>query len=266
MKVGYWTARNPMMASYRLRVDVPRQHLGVESDLGRGDVTFFYKNGAPEVARHLPAVVFDVVNDHFHDSHEADYREMCRLADTVTVSSEAMARTVFAETGRQAIVVDDPYETAEFLPQCMGDEVVWFGHPANFKSLEPYEDANPSVYAMGWTQDGELRAIQSAAVVLLTASNPGASANRVIKAIRAGRFVVAPEDSPQAWREISGIWVGDVREGIAWALTHRDDACQRVKAAQEAIRERFSPQTVAKRWTDVFVSTLDQATRKRRAG
>jgi hypothetical protein len=48
MRVGYAVPHSPTLASYRLRVDIPRRHLGpgFQSCVGTtGEVTFFYKNG-----------------------------------------------------------------------------------------------------------------------------------------------------------------------------------------------------------------------------
>ena len=264
--IGYCVPNLPQLASFRLRVDIPSKHLGMPHRFGLGDVTFFFKNGNPHLAQTLIGpVVYDVVNAHFHDP---DYRAMCDLASVITCSSDAMVPIIKAATGRDAVVIPDPYENSESPPAVDGDRVLWFGHQANIESLRPYRDLDVSLCtADNWTFENETKALWTAGVVLLTGNNPGASANRVVKAIRAGRFVVVPEGCPSSWRELSEfIWIGDVREGIKWAFANREEACSKVLAGQKYAKTRFSPQLIGSQWADLFASTLGRATSMKTAG
>jgi hypothetical protein len=264
--IGYCVPVLPQLASYRLRVDLPSQHLGVPYRIGLGDLTFFFKNGDPMVARRLKGpVVYDVVNAHFHNP---DYRAMCEIATVITCSSDAMVGVIREATGRDSVVIPDPYENAESTPEVTGDRVLWFGHQANLASLKAYADLDPYVLtAEAWSLENEAKALESSAVVLLTGSNPGASSNRPVKALRAGRFVVVPEDCPESWKELSDfIWIGDVREGIAWAFANREEACRKVKLGQSYIKNRFSPQWIGSQWADLFASISAVDTNKKTAG
>ncbi|HEY1326263.1 MAG TPA: hypothetical protein VGI14_04950 [Casimicrobiaceae bacterium] len=256
--IGYCVEPQPKLASYRLRVAIPAPLLGRPHAIGcTGNVTFFYKNGNQWLARALnTGVVYDVVNDHFSGQHAAEYHGMCAAADVITCASPVMAEIVKARTGKDAIVIDDPYENDESPAEVVGDRVVWFGHQANYASLKPYEDLDPWVLTGDdWSLEREKDALYVAAVVMLTGNNPGASANRPVKAIRAGRFVVAPEDSPSSWKDLRDyMWMGDVREGIDWALNNREDACSKIRAGQKYIAERFNPTKIAAQWTAVFDS------------
>ena len=263
--IGYCVPVNPKLASFRLRVAIPSRYVGAHVIGSVGDVTFFYKNGSPDLARRLKGpIVYDVVNAHFDDP---DYRQMLELASVVTCSSKAM-QGLIRERGRDAEVIADPYENEEQEPAVRGERVLWFGHQANIASLKPYADMDMEICSgLTWTREQEDKDLANAAVVLLTGSNPGASENRVVKALRAGRFVVAPEDSPESWKALSDyIWIGDVRKGIRWALEHREEACQRVKSAQNEIRTTFSPQLIGSQWADLFASTLALGTSMRRDG
>ena len=262
--IGYCVPINPKLASYRLRVALPRKHLGMPHKIGVGDVTFFYKDGSPDLAKRLGPVVYDVVNAHFDRS---EYRAMCEIARVITCSSEAMADVIRGITGRDAVVIPDPYENDERAPAVAGG-VLWFGHQANLASLMPYADLDPVVLtAADWTLDGEAKALADAGVVLLTGGNPGASANRPIKALRAGRFVVVPQDSPDSWLDLQDyIWIGDVRKGIQWAYDHREEACRRVTLGQQYVRDRFSPRLIGSQWADLFASTSAAGTNRKRAG
>jgi hypothetical protein len=266
VRIGYAVQPNPTLASYRLRVDIPRKHLGMPSTVGTtGDVTFFYKNGNHRLAESLAGpVVYDVVNDHFKGSQAADYHAMCGIAHTITCASESMRETILRNTARDSIVIEDPWETDEVAPKVYGNGVAWIGHSANLSSLISYLTDIPIIvcsnYAgshVPWSLENEQKVLQGAAVVLMTGNNPGASSNRVVKAIRAGRFVVCPADCAESWKQFADyVWVGDVHGGIAWALNNREEACRKILAGQHYIRERFSPQLIGSQWADLFASTL----------
>jgi hypothetical protein len=264
--IGYCVPINPKLASFRLRVALPSKHLGMPHTIGAaGDLTFFFKSGNPTLARRVKGpVVYDVVNAHFDDP---DYRLMCEIASTVTCSSEAMRGIVKAATGRDAVVIPDPYENAERPAAVVGDRVAWFGHQANIESLRPYAGMGIDICSHGvWSLENEAKTLEQAGVVLLTGNNPGASSNRPVKAIRAGRFVVAPEDCPESWRELSEfMWIGDVRKGVRWAFDNREEACRKVSAGQK-YASRFSPQLIGSQWAALFASTLDADTNTKTAG
>ena len=274
MRVGYCVAPDPKLASFRLRVAIPAAHLSVPYRIGvTGSPTFFYKDGNPTLARSLKTgVVYDVVNDHFSGPRAADYHAMVRAADVITTCSEAMREAVWRATGRDALVIDDPYENDCSPPAVDGDRVLWFGHGANISSLKPYADTPNLVIcsnvagAVPWTPENEADCIESAAVVLLTGNNPGASTNRVVKAIRAGRFVVTPGGVPN-WDQFKDFcWIGDVNEGVRWALNNREEACHKIAAGQAYTSERFTPSSITGRWMEAFASTLAAATSASRDG
>lgn len=268
MKVGYCVPIVPQLASYRLRVQIPSQHLGCDYAIGcTGKPTYFFKNGNVRLAETLQGVVYDVVNDHFKGKHAQDYHGMCGIADKITVGSEAMAEVVMEHTGRDSTIIDDPYENHEQPARCYGNGVTWFGHSANLGSLVPHleavEDAGGSMVLCSnmqsahvqWSRANEDKCLAGCAVALLTASSPGATANRAVKALRAGRFVVAPKDSPGSWGELADyIYIGDVAEGIKWAFNNREEVCQKITQGQQYITKRFSPETVAAKWTELFAS------------
>ena len=270
MKVGYCVPVTPHMASYRLRVAIPAPLLGCEYEIGcMGKPTFFYKHfeGDRDLAPAAGPFVYDVVNDHFSGSHAEHYRAMCGAASKVTCSSAAMAETVHRWTGRDAIVIDDPYENDEQPAEIKGSGVLWFGHLANIKSLWQTAEKidglpiNLTVCTnlrhdstVEWSPESERRCLKDSALVLVTGDNPGASANRIVKALRAGRFVVAPAGTP-AWDEWKEhIWIGDVREGVEWALNNREEACRKVVAGQERLKEKNHPEAIARMWMEVFAS------------
>ena len=263
MRVGYCVQPLPNLASYRFRVAIPAAHLGVPYVIGTtGKPTFFYKAGNPRLAEALgDEVVYDVVNDHFRGDQASAYHAMCSIATKITVPSVAMQETVQHYTGRDSTVIDDPYETDLQEPSLVGNGVAWIGHSANIRSLVPYLSDIPIVVCSNiaggvpWSLENEQKVYKGSAVVLVTGSNPGASSNRVVKALRAGRFVVCPQDCADNWKQFAPyIWIGDVREGIAWALNNREEACSKILAGQQYTESHFSPQLIGSQWAALFAS------------
>lgn len=272
--IGYCVDPDPKLASFRFRVAIPAAHLTVPYRIGvTGSPTFFYKDGNPALAKALKTgVVYDVVNDHFAGARAASYHAMAQAADVLTTCSEVMRETVWRATGRDAVVIDDPYENDCSPPAVEGDMVLWFGHGANLSSLKSYADTpnlvicSNVVGAIPWSPENESDCIESAAVVLLTGNNRGASTNRMVKAIRAGRFVVTPGGVP-SWEQFKDFcWIGDVNEGVRWALNNREEACLKIAAGQAYTSEIFTPSLITGRWMEVFASISAAATRSRTGG
>lgn len=71
--------------------------------------------------------------------------------------------------------------------------------------------------------------------------------NRLIEALWAGRFAVV--NSIPSYDEFSPwAWVGDIADGIGWALEHPAEITQRIAAAQDHIRRLYSPAAIALNW------------------
>ena len=94
-----------------------------------------------------------------------------------------------------------------------GSGVLWFGHGANLPSLlraaDDLADVDLTVCTnvrkdgfVPWSQDAEARCLAACEVVLVTGDNPGASSNRIVKALRAGKYVVTDGSAP-AWEQSS---------------------------------------------------------------
>ena len=49
--------------------------------------------------------------------------------------------------------------------------------------------------------------------------------------------------------------MGDVNEGIDWAINNKDTACQMIEKGQNYIRSRYHPKIIAQQWIDVIMWT-----------
>ena len=49
------------------------------------------------------------------------------------------------------------------------------------------------------------------------------------------------------------MWIGeDMKEGIEWALAHRDEIPERIAAAQKYISQYYSPEVIGQQWEKIF--------------
>lgn len=118
-------------------------------------------------------------------------------------------------------------------------------------------NANFSLRHVDWSLSASAREIEQSDIVVLPQDVESAwgrvkSHNRLVEAIRAGRFATA---SPiPAYVELAQYaWVGnDLAGGIAWALAHPDDVLSRIAAGQAYVAERFSPSRIAGEWARVL--------------
>ena len=49
-----------------------------------------------------------------------------------------------------------------------------------------------------------------------------------------------------------GVYVGDIGDGIEWALSHHDEVIRRIHAAQDFVRWEYAPARIAKLWLEAL--------------
>jgi hypothetical protein len=249
------------LASGRLRGSIPQRELEAMGIQQGRDIVIASKHGWPDaLVKDAGKVIFDVCDDHFSTEGLGDhYLRWCLKADAVTCNTHGMAETIKAHTGRIAFVIPDPYEQPERPPR-VHEHLLWFGHRSNLPDLRrvlPSIEGRPLLiltndtpgYAQ-WSPEAMDAAFDTCGLVVIpTGKRQAKSANRAVESIRRGLFVVA-EPLP-AYSEL-GIWIGDIRQGVEWALSHQDEAIRRIKAAQAYVREEFCPRRIARMWLEVF--------------
>lgn len=241
------------LASSRLRAKIPQRELKKYGIHPGKDVVVYGKHWLMDEQLHpYQKRVFDICDDHFNDQHSAYYRKHALLADAVTCNSQEMARIIKAEVGVVATVIDDPWEAEERLAG-IGSGYLWFGHQCNLQDVSPYPEVK-TYTGEGWTLEGQRLAIsECAAVVIPHGNRPAKSANRLIEAVRCGRFVIA--NHLPSYAEFSDMWIGDIKEGMEWFESHNEEAIKRIRNCQDYIRVRYSPKTIAEQWLEVLERT-----------
>ncbi len=274
--IAFLHAFGPQMASYRYRAQIPAEALGASMHYWSADVLIVGKPESISInwlqSRQAKGakVIVDICDDHLSDLH---YKRMLAVADAVTCSSDVL-RQRLEEMGYEPTVIDDPYEFEEEAPHCTcSRDLLWFGHAMNLPSLERIRPQLKGYFlrtvsnAPGhtpWSLQQMKLEFALAAVVVMPATAEYKSCNRTVEAIRQGCFVVA-EPHPSL-TDIPGIWIGDIKEGIEWAMQHPSEANQRTETAQAYIRERFSPVTVGCAWSRVIQGVLSTSAQETVSG
>ena len=256
-RVSFIHAMDEDQASYRYRAQIPAAYLDYPMNDFTADTLVFSKPQPHELMQMARAkargawVVVDFCDDHFDWMH---YAEALRMADAVTCNTEVMAERI-KELGREAAVIGDPYEYTKLMPHCRGANLLWFGHSVNRDSLArimpelngfPLRVVSNMDGAIPWSKETMLREFITADIVVIPATDRYKSNNRTLESIRQGCFVVA-EEHPSL-TDIPGIWIGDIREGIEWAMQNPQLANDRTLKAQKYVETRYSPQTLTAAW------------------
>ncbi len=257
-------------AGFRYRVDAPMRLHGLDYVLGiPGDVTLMFRSISHHNFKQLKEFkfksVYDITDFHLDKDHEMGViqRSIVMHATSITVSSKKLQERLYKDYRLKSEVIEDCYTNEEWLPSIPNDNIVWFGHPSNANSLRPYLKLDKLIVCsknietsklIEYSEKTELQLLKDNGLVLLTSNNPMTNGNRIIRALRAGKFIITPNFNVEAWNEFKDfIWQGDVSEGIRWALANRDEALWKVKLGQDYIREKFSPVTISNMWRELFI-------------
>lgn len=242
------------IASSRLRAFIPQKELkklGVSQGF---DILVYGKHALSfDQIKGFKRRVFDICDDHFKTPElHCYYREHAERADLVTCNSEVMKEIIKKETGRDAVVILEPYESREREPS-IGDRLYWFGHQSNLKDLErllPSLNREKLLILTGdeWSIERHNKMMVLPLIVIIpTGKSMAKSENRMVEAIRQGKYVCA-ERLP-AYEQFSQFFpLGDIPAGIEMALSNKQQAIERIKAAQDYVREKYSPEVIGKQW------------------
>lgn len=249
------------VASSRLRALIPQAELE-KMGVGKGrDVLIYGKHFVEE--RQLEPFkkrIFDVCDSHFdHETLGPYYHRHVELADEVTCNSTTMQAVIKAKTGRYAFVIPEPYESPECEP-AIEPRLFWYGHKSNLKDIERLQPdlhhpllimTNKDGYPQ-WSKVAFQNAMDMAPIVVIpTGKSMAKSENRMVEAIRCGRYVCA-EYLPAYEPFTSFFELGNIPAQIDVVLANPLAAMAKIKDAQGFIRERYSPATIAGKWLEVI--------------
>ena len=249
------------VASSRLRATIPQAELA-KMGIGKGrDVLIYGKHFVEEhQLEPFKKRIYDVCDDHFdHETLGKYYRRHVEMADIVTCNSETMQAIIKAKTGRYAFVIHEPYEHEEQAP-AIEPRLLWYGHKSNLCDIERLKPdlrhpllimTNQTGYPQ-WSSTAFKNAMDMNPIVVIpTGKSMAKSENRMVEAIRCGRYVCA-EYLPAYVPFTSFFDLGNIPNQIDVVLANPLAAMAKIKDAQGFIRERYSPATVAGKWLEVI--------------
>ena len=281
MKIRYLWRHPTTFPSLRLRILTPGKELGAE--LGHDldivgeptedcDVLVMFKHHPdnPRVAEEFAkktAVVFDVCDDHFDDQMGRLYRATIKYATHVTCTTKHIQERIWQVCGVRATQITDPHEWGEEAPKKPTKRLLWHGTGGNLPpllelvnrgDLHGYDvmalcndTRHPLVQP--WSHEALEQGFKEAGICIIPTKvdnhGKGKGPNRMVDAIRQGLYVVA---SPHRAYEGYGMWLGEIKAGVEWALENPRLAQKAVKKAQKIVRENHDPLKIAKQWEAVF--------------
>lgn len=265
MRVTFMAPASDDLASARLRMNIPAREvrkLGVEL-CPDGDIAVVAKHWfSPDVLAGFRRVIFDVCDDHFDTKKAEFYKQMCRRASAVTCNTDMMRFRIHQQAGVIATVIPDPYESEQKVPS-WGNGLLWYGHSSNFEDLyriaPKLGEYNAMILSnakmdgvMEWSLKAQEECLALCAVVVIpTGKSPCKSANRLIEAVRAGKFVCA-EPLPSYEEFAKWMWIGDIQRGVQWAHENQDEVLERVAGCQAYIADKYSPQAIGQKWLETL--------------
>jgi hypothetical protein len=285
LNIGFLTPFCPGRASHRYRVQSPileLRRLGENAHVNAGDVTIFGKHDdllsktSEAIRKRNGKIIFDVCDDHFNSSPEYSvaYFRGCKEADVLVAATSAMQRRIKEATGRDSVVIGDPYLFPEDSPAMVngGRNLLWYGHNSNIPGLLeilPKLTGSLAVVSKGidiatreWSHKGVLDALAWCDIVIIPTSVenefrvPGnlphpacKSPNRLVEAVRRGRYVIA--DSVVESYKPYGMWCGNIVEGLDWVRRNPREALDQVRKAQSLVKQLNDPAEIGKQWRDV---------------
>ena len=248
-------------ASSRLRAAIPQREIAKFGAKVGKDVLIYGKDWFPDdqLGNYL-FKVFDVCDDHYDRPEKRDYyRKHTAEADLITCNSEVMRDRIQEVSGRDAIVVREPYESDEQAPS-IGPYLLWYGHASNVVDLDrvvpslkhPLLALSNHPYLPEWTPESFKKAISSQCIVIIpTGKNLAKSENRMVEAVRNGKYVCA-ERLPSYEPFNQFFPLGDIPAQIDWALGNPTEALAMVSKAQSYIKQIYSPEQIGRDWLKVI--------------
>jgi hypothetical protein len=252
-------------ASYRYRAMIPARELNAQLNDSTADVLVYAKPLPEELdevreRRKSHCIIVDVCDDYLGHGW---FHEILKMAHAITCSTEELKRRLKL-AGYEAVFIDDPYELGLTDPHCKGDNLLWFGHFSNLYSLvnirhqlkgHPLKIVSNITGTTQWSIDTMIEELAKADIVVMPKTALYKSPNRTVEAVRRGCFVVA--ETHPALKNIPGIWIGDIKEGIDWATSNLEKANQWTKAAQEYLSVKHSPRLCGLAWKKICTEAWD---------
>jgi hypothetical protein len=217
---------------------------------------------------------------YIHDICDNKWPELEKLwsntnefAIAITTTCEELKKLIETKTDKPVYVVPDPtereqepviFETKQVYNGC------YYGSYGNLKQIDfnNYDLSKVNLNVMSnegplmWSFEAQGKMVRESDLVILPVNNDHAMTkykghNRPIDAIRQGKFVITNATIP-SWVKLKDyMWVGDINEGIKWAINNPSEVIKKVGDGQSFIEEFYTPEKVKILWEQVYNNVCD---------
>ena len=192
-----------------------------------------------------------------------------QYATAITTTCYKLRDLIESKVNKEVFVIPDPTEREEepikFAPNLARLNAVYYGSAGNLeqinwsnidlKNVDLKIISNKGPIFWDYKTQGEF--VRQSDLVLLPVNNDHEMTqykgnNRPIDALRQGKFVITNATIP-SWQLLTNfIWLGDINDGIKWAINNPKEVIKKVEAGQKFVRNNYTPEKISKEWERVY--------------
>jgi len=190
-------------------------------------------------------------------------------ATAITTTCYRLKDLIESKVNKDVFVIPDPTEREEepikFEPNPTRLNAVYYGSAGNLKQIDwsQYDLKNVNLKIISnegpifWDFKTQGEFVRQSDLALLPVNNDHEMTqykgnNRPVDALRQGKFVITNATIP-SWQLLTNfIWLGDINEGIKWAINNPKEVIKKVEAGQKFVRNNYTPEKISKEWERVY--------------
>ena len=273
------------MPAYRYRMKLPGEYLKsignsyeitdlpIEADLHIYCKPYHQNEELLEATMQLASkrrIILDICDDVFKRTGPVPQymRNMAKMAEAITVSTEYLQQTVMNETGCEAVVISDPCEFPQKQIKDISEpKIMWFGTFTNIIALRDMDLNYPleilcsrkgykAAKEIGakfteWSMEAMHDAFDRNNIVIIPSLDKylqqAKSPNRVFESIRSGLSVVAAPLESYKQFDITLDW--DMNNGLK-------SIKQTTPELQKYVDDNFNISVIGEQWNQLFQKTI----------
>ena len=232
--------------------------------------------------------IFDICDDKWNKDADL-YNYACQNASLITTTCDLLKNKIKEYTGKDSFIIPDPTEREREEPYFNPGKhlkLCWFGGRKSFSlfdwdkvfsEIKSVTDnftvhavtAKPDraskrlghlieqkkliMYSWDFKTQGDIVRQSDIVILPLPQDMPLVqvkSPNRLIDGLQQGRFVIANEGVDSYTKLKDYIYLGNIKDGLKWALNNKEQVIEKIKLGQEYIKNNHSPEVIGKRWIE----------------
>jgi hypothetical protein len=232
--------------------------------------------------------IFDICDDKWNKDADL-YNYACQNANLITTTCELLRSKIKQYTDKDSFIIPDPTEREREEPYFNPGKhlkLCWFGGRKSFSlfdwdkvfsEIKSVTDnftvhavtAKPDraskrlghlieqkkliMYSWDFKTQGDIVRQSDIVILPLPQDMPLVqvkSPNRLIDGLQQGRFVIANEGVDSYTKLKDYIYLGNIKDGLKWALNNKEQVLEKIKLGQKYIQENHSPEIIGSKWIE----------------